>query len=219
LRWSHPERGAISPVEFIPIAENIGLIDKLGEWVLRRACADAATWPSHIRVAVNLSPLQFKSRKVLQSVLIALASSGLSARRLELEITESVLLQENETNVATLHELRALGVRIALDDFGIGYSSLSYLRMFPFDKIKIDRSFVMALPDNQECVKIIRAMVELAKSLGMDTTAEGIETPAQLAHLEALGCAEGQGFLFSPARPAGDVSDMLARGGAVGRAA
>jgi len=219
LRWSHPERGAISPVEFIPIAENIGLIDKLGEWVLRRACADAAAWPTHVRVAVNLSPLQFKSRKVLQSVLIALASSGLSARRLELEITESVLLQENETNLATLHELRALGARIALDDFGIGYSSLSYLRMFPFDKIKIDRSFVMALPDNQECVKIIRAMVELAKSLGMDTTAEGIETPEQLAQLEALGCAEGQGFLFSQARPVGDVAEMLARGGAIERAA
>ena len=219
LRWSHPERGPISPVEFIPIAENIGLIDKLGEWVLRRACADAANWPSHVRVAVNLSPLQFKSRKVLQSVLIALASSGLSARRLELEVTESVLLQENETNLATLHELRALGARIALDDFGIGYSSLSYLRMFPFDKIKIDRSFVMALPDNQECVKIIRAMVELAKSLGMDTTAEGIETPGQLAQLEALGCAEGQGFLFSQARPVGDVPDMLARGGAIERAA
>ena len=191
----------------------------LGEWVLRRACADAAGWPAYTRVAVNLSPLQFKSRKVLQSVLIALASSGLSARRLGLEVTESVLLQENETNLATLHELRALGARIALDDFGIGYSSLGYLRMFPFDKIKIDRSFVMALPDNQECVKIIRAMVELAKSLGMDATAEGIETPGQLAQLEALGCGEGQGFLFSQARPVGDVPDMLARGGAIERAA
>jgi diguanylate cyclase (GGDEF)-like protein/PAS domain S-box-containing protein len=219
LRWSHPERGAISPVEFVPIAENIGLIDGLGEWVLRRACADAAGWPSDVRVAVNLSPLQFKSRKVLQSVLVALASSGVSARRLELEITESVLLQENEANLATLHELRALGARIALDDFGIGYSSLSYLRMFPFDKIKIDRSFVMALPDNQECVKIIRAMVELAKSLGMDTTAEGIETSEQLAHLRGLGCAEGQGFLFSRARPAREVSDMLTRGRSSERAA
>jgi diguanylate cyclase (GGDEF)-like protein/PAS domain S-box-containing protein len=219
LRWSHPERGAISPVEFVPIAENIGLIDKLGEWVLHRACADAAGWPSDVRVAVNLSPLQFKSRKVLQAVLVALASSGLSARRLELEITESVLLQENETNLATLHELRALGARIALDDFGIGYSSLSYLRMFPFDKIKIDRSFVMALPDNLECVKIIRAMVELAKSLGMDTTAEGIETREQLANLEALACAEGQGFLFSQARPAAAVADMLSRGGRIERAA
>jgi diguanylate cyclase (GGDEF)-like protein/PAS domain S-box-containing protein len=209
LRWNHPGRGAISPAEFIPIAEDIGLIDQLGEWVLRRACNDAAAWPSDVRVAVNLSPLQFQSRNLVHTVLLALASSGLPAQRLELEITESVLLQENESNLATLHQLRALGARIALDDFGIGYSSMSYLRMFPFDRIKIDRSFVMALPDNRECVKIVHAMVELAKSLDMDTTAEGIETAEQFTHLATLGCTEGQGYLFSPARPVRDVPDML----------
>ncbi len=211
LRWNHPERGPISPAEFVPIAEDIGLIDKLGEWVLRRACADAATWPRDVRVAVNLSPLQFKNRSLVQTVVLALASSGLSARRLELEITERVLLQEDESNLATLHELRALGARIALDDFGTGYSSMSYLRMFPFDRIKIDRSFVMALPENRECMKIIRAMVELAKSLGIDTTAEGVETSEQLGYLEACGCREGQGYLFSPARPPQEVPALMTR--------
>jgi diguanylate cyclase (GGDEF)-like protein/PAS domain S-box-containing protein len=211
VRWNHPERGIISPADFIPVAEDIGLIEKLGEWVLRQACADAAKWPQQIRVAVNLSPLQFKSPNLVPSVLAALANSGLPARQLELEITESVLLQENETNLATLHRLRGGGARIALDDFGIGYSSLSYLRMFPFDKIKVDRSFVKSLPENRECVKIIRAMVELAKSLDMDITAEGIETPQQLAHLRADGCTEGQGFLYSPARPVSEVAEMLAR--------
>jgi len=213
LRWHHPERGTISPAEFVPIAENIGLIEPLGEWVLRQACAEAARWPSHLRVAVNLSPTQFKSRNLVQAVLMALASAGLPPQRLELEITESVLLQENENNLAMLHRLRGLGARIALDDFGTGYSSLSYLRMFPFDKIKIDRSFVKELPANAECVMIIRAMVELARGLSMATTAEGIETAEQLAHLRADGCAEGQGYFFSPPRPAADIAEMLARHG------
>ncbi len=220
LRWSHPQRGPIPPAEFIPIAEDIGLIEQLGEWVLRQACAEAARWPAHVRVAVNLSPAQFKSPNIVQAVLLALASAGLPAHRLELEITESVLLQENETNLATLHRLRGLGTRIALDDFGIGYSSLSYLRMFPFDKIKVDRSFVKELPDNRECAMIIRAMVGLARGLNMETTAEGIETPEQLAHLRADGCTEAQGFLISRPRPADEVHELIARHGrAAGRAA
>jgi len=208
-RWNHPKRGIVSPAEFIPIAEEIGLIDRLGEWVIRRACADAAAWPSDLRVAVNLSPLQFKSRNLVRTVLIALASSGLPACRLELEITESVLLHENESNLAILHKLRGLGVRIAVDDFGIGYASLNYLRMFPFDRIKIDRSFVMELPASRECVKIIRSMVDLAKSLGIEITAEGIETAEQLAQLRADGCTEGQGFLFSPALPVAEMADLI----------
>jgi diguanylate cyclase (GGDEF)-like protein/PAS domain S-box-containing protein len=213
VRWNHADRGMISPAEFIPIAEDSGLIEQLGEWVLHQACAEAARWPGNIRVAVNLSPAQFKSRNLVQAVLMALASSGLAADRLELEITESVLLQENENNMATLHQLKGLGTRIALDDFGTGYSSLSYLRMFPFDRIKIDRSFVKELPDNAECVMIIRAMVDLAKGLKMATTAEGIETPEQLERLRANGCTEGQGFLFSRPRPAADLAEILARCG------
>jgi diguanylate cyclase (GGDEF)-like protein/PAS domain S-box-containing protein len=208
-RWNDAKRGHVSPAEFIPVAEEIGLIDRLGEWVIRRACADAAAWPPDVRVAVNLSPLQFKNRDLVRTVLIALASSGLPAHRLELEITESVLLHENESNLAILQQLRGLGVRIAVDDFGIGYSSLSYLRMFPFDRIKIDRSFVIELPTSRECANIIRSMVELAKNLDIAITAEGIETAEQLAHLRADGCTEGQGFLFSPARPVREVADML----------
>jgi diguanylate cyclase (GGDEF)-like protein/PAS domain S-box-containing protein len=208
-RWNHPIRGAVPPAEFIPVAEKMGLIDRLGEYVMRRACNDAAAWPSDVRVAVNLSPLQFKSRDLARTVLIALASSGLAPQRLELEITESVFLQDSESNLAVLQQLRGLGVRVALDDFGTGYSSLSYLRTFPFDRIKIDRSFVSALPDSRECAKIVRAMVELAKSLGIDTTAEGIETAEQLAYLRAEGCTEGQGFLFASARPIADVPEML----------
>jgi diguanylate cyclase (GGDEF)-like protein/PAS domain S-box-containing protein len=209
LRWNHPERGEISPTEFVPIAENIGLISQIGEWVLRQACMEAARWPDHIRLSVNLSPVQFKNSDLVHAVLMALASSELPARRLELEITESVLLQENENNLATLHQLRALGVTIALDDFGTGYASLSYLRIFPFDRIKIDRSFVKELPGNSECVMIIRAMIELANGLNMATTAEGIESPEQLDHLWAAGCTEAQGYLFSRPRPATDIREML----------
>lgn len=208
-RWNHSKRGMISPAEFIPIAEEIRLIERLGEWVIRRACADAAAWPSDVRVAVNLSPLQFKNNDLVRTVLMALASSGLPAHRLELEITESILLDDSEGNLAILHQLRGLGVRIAVDDFGIGYSSLSYLRMFPFDRIKIDRSFVMELPASSECVKIIRSMVELARSLGIDITAEGIETSEQLAELRANGCMEGQGFLFGAARSVAEIANFL----------
>jgi diguanylate cyclase (GGDEF)-like protein/PAS domain S-box-containing protein len=211
LRWHHPERGVVPPGEFIALAESIGLIVPLGEWVLRQACTEAARWPDEVTVAVNLSPLQFKNANLVQTVTAALAAAGLPARRLELEITESVLLQENENNPATLHRLRDLGVRIALDDFGTGYSSLSYLRVFPFDRIKIDGSFVKELPHNVECVSIVRAMADLARGLHMATTAEGVETPEQLEALRAYGCTAAQGYLFSRPLPAGELHGLLAR--------
>jgi len=209
LRWNHPERGMVLPGEFIAVAESIGLIVPLGEWVLRQACAEAAHWPEAVTVAVNLSPLQFKNANLVQTVTAAMAAAGLAPRRLELEITESVLLQENENNPTTLHRLRDLGVRIALDDFGTGYSSLSYLRVFPFDRIKIDGSFVKELPHNAECVSIIRAVADLARGLAMTTTAEGVETPEQLEQLRAYGCTAAQGYLFSRPLPARDIRDLL----------
>jgi diguanylate cyclase (GGDEF)-like protein/PAS domain S-box-containing protein len=211
LRWRHPDKGMISPAEFIPIAEDIGLIVALGEWVLREACTEAAKWPDGIKVAVNLSPVQFRSRNLVQAVISALAHSGLSPRRLELEITESVFLAETEANVATLHQLRELGVSISMDDFGTGYSSLSYLRSFPFDKIKIDRSFVKDLAERTDCVAIVRAISGLGRSLNITTTAEGVETTDQLDWLRAEGCNEVQGFLFSAARPAGEIGQFLCR--------
>jgi diguanylate cyclase (GGDEF)-like protein/PAS domain S-box-containing protein len=211
LRWNHPERGLVLPGEFIALAESIGLIVPLGEWVLRQACAEAARWRDDVSVAVNLSPLQFKSANLVQTVMAAMAESGLPPRRLELEITESVLLQENEKNPATLHRLRDLGVRIALDDFGTGYSSLSYLRVFPFDRIKIDGSFVKELPRNVECVSIIRAVADLARGLHMMTTAEGVETAEQLDALREHGCTAAQGYLFSRPLPAGDIGGLMAR--------
>jgi diguanylate cyclase (GGDEF)-like protein/PAS domain S-box-containing protein len=219
LRWRHPERGMVSPAEFVPVAEEIGLIVPIGEWVLRTACADAARWPGDIKIAVNLSPVQFKSRNLVPAVMAALAHSGLPAARLELEITESVLLAETDANLQTLHQLRELGVRISMDDFGTGYSSLSYLRSFPFDKIKIDRSFIRDLPDRADCIAIVRAISGLARSLGISTTAEGVETAAQLAQLDAEGCTEVQGFLFSAARPASAIADLLARFAEAGSAA
>jgi len=211
LRWRHPERGLISPAEFIPLAEDIGMIIPIGEWVLRQACAEARHWPGNVKVAVNLSPVQFRSRGLVQAVMSALAHSRLAPDRLELEITESVLLRETEANLATLHQLRALGVRISMDDFGTGYSSLSYLRSFPFDKIKIDKSFVDDLADRPDCVAIVRAVTGLAADLGITTTAEGVETQQQLDCLRAEGCVEVQGYLFSPPRPAGEIMGMLPR--------
>jgi diguanylate cyclase (GGDEF)-like protein/PAS domain S-box-containing protein len=209
LRWHHPERGMIAPGEFIPLAEDIGLIVPLGEWVLRTACAEAMRWPSELKVAVNLSPAQFRNRGVIKAVMTALAYSGLAASRLELEITETVLLGETESNLATLHQLREIGVRISMDDFGTGYSSLSYLRCFPFDKIKIDRSFVSELSERPDCVAIIRAVAGLGMSLGIATTAEGIETAAQLERVRAEGCTEVQGYLFSPPRPVSELGALL----------
>ncbi len=212
LRWRHPERGMIAPVEFIPLAEEIGLIVPLGEWVLRQACTEAMHWPRELKVAVNLSPTQFRSRGVVQAVLTALAYSRLTANRLELEITESVLLGETDANLATLHQLRKIGVHISMDDFGTGYSSLSYLRCFPFDKIKIDRSFVKELSERPDCVAIIRAVAGLGMSLGIATTAEGVETSEQLERVRAEGCTEVQGYLFSPPRPASEFGDLIAAG-------
>ena len=213
LRWRHPDNGMISPVDFIPIAEDIGLIVPLGEWVLREACSEAAKWPDDVKVAVNLSAVQFRSRHLVQVVISALAHSGLPPRRLELEITESVFLAETEANLAILHQLRELGVRISMDDFGTGYSSLSYLRSFPFDKIKIDRSFVKDLAERPDCVAIVRAISGLGRSLNITTTAEGVETVDQLDWLRNEGCNEVQGFLFSAARPASEVAGLLSRFG------
>ena len=210
LRWRHAERGMIGPAEFIPLAEEIGLIVPLGEWVLRQACTEAMRWPDILKVAVNLSPAQFRSRGVVKAVLTALAYSRLPPDRLELEITESVLLGETDANLATLHQLRELGVRISMDDFGTGYSSLSYLRCFPFDKIKIDRSFVKELSERPDCVAIIRAVAGLGLSLGIATTAEGVETSEQLERVRAEGCTEVQGYFFSPPRPASQLGDLIA---------
>ena len=209
VRWNHPLRGLIPPMNFIPLAEDTGLIIPIGEWVLRKACMDAAQWSKQVSVAVNLSPTQFKNRDLVPSVLSALTISGLSAGRLELEITEAVLLQDSEATLATLHKLRGFGVRISMDDFGTGYSSLSYLRSFPFDKIKIDRSFVHELATRDDSMAIVRAVTGLGKSLGIATTAEGVETQEQLDILRAEGCNEVQGFLFNRPRPAAEVEKML----------
>jgi diguanylate cyclase (GGDEF)-like protein/PAS domain S-box-containing protein len=211
LRWRHPEKGMISPADFIPVAEDIGLIVALGEWVLREACAEAVKWPADVKVAVNLSPVQFRSRNLVQVVVSALAHSGLSPLRLELEITESLFLAETEANLAILHQLRELGVSISMDDFGTGYSSLSYLRSFPFDKIKIDRSFIKDLAQRSDCVAIVRAISGLGRSLNITTTAEGVETTDQLDWLRAEGCNEVQGFLFSAAKPAAEIEALLSR--------
>jgi diguanylate cyclase (GGDEF)-like protein len=202
LRWWHPERGNISPAEFIPIAEDIGLIASLSEWVINEACKTAVTWPKTIRVAVNISPIQFRNRTLLPCVRKALTRTGLEPSRLELELTESALLHENETTLTALHELRELGVRIALDDFGTGYSSLSYLRSFPFDKIKIDQSFVRDLSTRPDCMIIVQSVVWLGRGFGMSITAEGVETEEQLAHIRAAGCTEAQGYLLGRPQPA-----------------
>jgi diguanylate cyclase (GGDEF)-like protein len=205
LRWNHPERGVVPPLEFIPVAEEIGLIVTLGEWVIRQACADAAKWPGNVSVAVNLSPTQLNSKNLVPTVLSALATSQLPAHRLELEITETVLMQNTETTLRTLHQLRALGIRIAMDDFGTGYSSLSYLRSFPFDKIKIDRCFINGLGDSPGSAAIVRAVADLADSLSMSTTAEGVETRAQLDHVRELGCTDVQGYFYSRPVPIRDL--------------
>jgi predicted signal transduction protein with EAL and GGDEF domain len=210
LRWRHPVRGMISPAEFIPIAEDSGLISQLGEWVLTKACAEAATWPKNIKLAVNVSPVQFRNHAFALKVASTLAESGLPANRLELEITEAVLIRDDEVALAVLHQLRAIGVRVALDDFGTGYSSLSYLQRFPFDKIKIDRSFVNEIVDSGGSCAIIQAVVNIAAARNMTTTAEGVETELQRELLRTLGCTEMQGYLFSPAKPAADVVALFA---------
>lgn len=210
IRWHHPERGMVSPAEFIPLAEEIGFIRTMGAWVLNKACSDAAKWPEHIKVAVNLSPVQFTDGKLVQEVERTLAVSGLAANRLELEITESVLLQDNDATLGQLHHLHGLGVRISMDDFGTGYSSLSYLRRFPFNKIKIDQSFVRNLAREKGSIEIIRAVVGLGKALGMDVLAEGVENTEQLGILQVEGCDELQGYLFSRPRPLQAVDEIIA---------
>jgi len=210
VRWHHPERGIVSPGEFIPLAEEIGLIQSMGAWVLAKACADAAGWPDHVKVAVNLSPVQFAKGNLVPEVEQALLGSQLPARRLELEITESVLLQDNDATMRTLHKLRALGVGISMDDFGTGYSSLSYLHRFPFDKIKIDQSFVRNLESEKGGIEIVRAVIGLGKALDMVVLAEGVETAEQLDILQLEGCDELQGYLFSKPRPARDVQAIIA---------
>ncbi len=211
VRWRHPLRGIVAPLDFISLAEETGLIVPLGEWVLRQACVEAATWPPGIKVAVNLSPVQFKSKNLLSVLLSALAQSGLSPSRLELEITESALLQESDATLAMLHKLRDIGLKISMDDFGTGYSSLSYLRKFPFDKIKIDQSFIRDMANHGDSLAIVRAVTAMATSLGIVTTAEGVETLEQFRQLKLEGCQEVQGYLFSPPRPACEVEDLLIR--------
>ena len=209
LRWRHPERGMVSPAEFIPVAEDTGLIVEIGEWVIENACREAATWPDGIKVAVNVSPLQFKSPALLERVIGALESSGLAPSRLELEVTETVLLRDDGATLAILHRLRDIGVRVSMDDFGTGYSSLSYLRSFPFDKIKVDQSFVRDLATKVDSVAIIRAIAGLGLTLGMRTTAEGVETAAQLDEVRAAGCTEIQGYFFSKPVRAGLVPGLI----------
>jgi diguanylate cyclase (GGDEF)-like protein len=209
VRWRHAERGMISPAEFIPIAEETGLINQLGEWVLATACAEATTWPDDINLAVNVSPVQFRSGTLALKIVAALAASGLPANRLELEITEAVLIRDDDAALKILHQLRAIGVRIALDDFGTGYSSLSYLQRFPFDKIKIDRCFVNDIAEPSGSSGIVRAVVNIAAERHMTTTAEGVETQQQQELLRALGCTEMQGYLFSPAKPAAELRQLF----------
>ena len=199
-------------MEFIPLAEETGLIHEIGQWVLRTACAEAANWPSHVRLAVNVSPVQFKTQTLALNVTTALADSGLDPRRQELEITEAVLIADDDAALAILNQLRELGVHIALDDFGTGYSSLRYLHRFPFDKIKIDRSFVKEVTENSGSSSIIKAVVGIAADRNMTTTAEGVETRQQLETVRALGCTQMQGYLFSAARPAREIRTMLGSG-------
>jgi diguanylate cyclase (GGDEF)-like protein/PAS domain S-box-containing protein len=209
IRWHHPERGLVSPLDFIPIAEETGLIVPIGEWVLAQACRDAAEWPENFSVAVNVSPAQFKSANLVNAVMRALDASGLSAKRLELEITELVLMQDDIAVLDTLHRLKGLGVSVAMDDFGTGYSSLSYLRSFPFDKIKIDQSFIRDLSKNKDSLAILRAVVGIGRSLGIVTTAEGIETVNQFEVLKTEGCTEAQGFFFSQPASAASTKKFL----------
>jgi diguanylate cyclase (GGDEF)-like protein/PAS domain S-box-containing protein len=214
IRWNHPSKGMISPADFIPLAEEIGFIVPMGEWVIRQACATAAQWPDNLHVAVNISAIQFRSPGLMQVIVSALTATGLAPTRLEIEITESVLLHNKEATLAVLHQLRALGIRIAMDDFGTGYSSLTYLQSFPFDKIKIDRSFVKNITENSGSLNIVRAVAALANGMGMTATAEGVETAEQLHSIASEGCTEMQGFLFSRPLPAAEIErQFLSRRG------
>lgn len=211
LRWNHPERGLVMPADFVPLAEEVGLIDLIGQQVLQTACRDAAEWPAGTRVAVNISPSQFRDPRILHAVTQALAASGLEPSRLELEITEAVLIEKSLSVLATMQAIRDLGVGIAMDDFGTGYSSLSYLLSYPFSKIKIDRSFVDGLDHRPEAQAVVRAVIGLGESLGMMVTAEGIEEPEVVEYLRGEGCLQGQGYLFAHAVPASELPRAAAR--------
>ncbi len=211
VRWQHQERGLIGPNEFIPVAEETGQIVPLGTWVLRQACKVAMQWPGEIRVAVNLSAVQFRSHSVVDLVEQALADSGLPAERLELEITESALIDDHEGAQATLAALRSRGIRVALDDFGTGYSSLAYLRRFPMDQLKIDGMFVRSLDSDPDAQAVVTAIISLAKALRLETTAEGVELPEQMVMLRALGCDVVQGFWMARPMPATEIPAFLAR--------
>ena len=213
VRWHHPKRGLVAPGEFIPLLEETGLINMLGEWVLKTACADAASWPSNIKVAVNVSPVQFKAGNVVPTVLEALGAAKLAADRLDLEITEAVFLRDDEEVLQALHQLRELGVQIAMDDFGTGYSSLSYLRRFPFDKIKIDRSFIKDVSESEKSRTIVDAVVSIANASNIATVAEGVETEQQMLALRRLGCSQLQGFLFSRPIAAAETLRFVSRSG------
>ncbi|MGA6967109.1 MAG: EAL domain-containing protein, partial [Xanthobacteraceae bacterium] len=208
-RWRHPSKGMVPPAVFIPLAEDTGLVSALGAWALAEACRTAAAWPDELKIAVNLSPVQFSSPDLYSMVKSVLTQTGLAPHRLELEITERVFIDDSEKTLSTLHRLKQLGIRIAMDDFGTGYSSLSYLRSFPYDKIKVDRAFVSDLAAGTEHIIIVQAVVSIARALGMTTTAEGVETEAQREFLAALGCDEAQGYLFSAPVPAEKLGDIM----------
>jgi predicted signal transduction protein with EAL and GGDEF domain len=210
LRWCHPRRGMISPVEFIPLAEETGVIERLGRWVLGQACQAAAAWPQELVLAVNVSPVQFRKGELVDTVASALGLTGLAPHRLEIEVTESVLLADNSVNLGLLKRLRDMGVRIALDDFGTGYCSMSYLRKFPFSRIKIDRSFIREIDQSPESLAIVRAIISLGASLGIMTTAEGVETAAQLEILRTERCQELQGFLLGRPVSSEDATEIIA---------
>jgi diguanylate cyclase (GGDEF)-like protein len=212
VRWRHPEKGLIPPSDFIPLAEETGIIIRLGEWVLRRACQDALSWPPSIRVSVNVSPAQFRNQNLTQMVMDVVKETGIDPRRIELEITESILLRDVEANLKTLRDLKRFGIRISMDDFGTGYSSLGNLRSFPFDNIKIDRSFVSDLEENADSAAIVHAVIGLGHSLGMATCAEGVETMEQLAYLRSEGCSKVQGYLYSKPKPAAEIARMIEQG-------
>jgi diguanylate cyclase (GGDEF)-like protein len=209
LRWNHPTRGRVPPGEFVPLAEETGLIVAIGDWVIRQACAEARSWPSDLSIAINVSPVQFRNKNLVSTVISAVAASGLRPERLELEITETTLMHNNAETLAILHQLHQVGVRISMDDFGTGYSSLSYLRSFPFDKIKIDQSFVRDLGDRPDAIAIIRAVAGLGRSIGVTTTAEGVETKDQLEQMRAEGCTEVQGYFYSRPVPGAEVERLL----------
>lgn len=209
IRWNHPTRGRVAPLDFIPLAEEIGVISEIGSWVLEQACKDASLWPDSVSVAVNASPLQFKGHDLPAAVGRALEASQLPAERLQIEITESALLQGTDHTLSILGEIQSLGVQIAMDDFGTGYSSLNYLRQFPFDKIKIDKCFIDQLAHDKDSVTIVRAVADLAAGLGIRTTAEGVETSDQREILQRLGCNEVQGYLISRPRPLAEIGEWF----------